>query len=671
MRTFRELLTFNDWLKKEKDLFTVNVIKGLIMDGVRKANSGHTGGPLSSADFVYILFTEFLKQDPHDPDWIARDRFVLSAGHESMLLYVLLFLSGRLNLDDLKEFRQLHSKTPGHPEVEISGVEATTGPLGQGVGMATGMALAEIILDSLFNKNGFNYLSHFTYVLASDGDLQEPVALGSAALAAHWKLAKLIMLYDSNKAQISGQTNRSESTDIATVFEGFGWHVQTIDGHDHQAIREAIQKAQIIDRPSIIIGQTVMAKGTASMEGDHNTHGSPLPQAEIDASKELLGLPPESFFIPDKVKRHFQRGFLNLGNQVEDWKKSLEIARKDGDFNQLWTQVIEDILPELDFPEFDEGISLATRKAFGATLEKFAEQLPNIIGGSADLEPSNYTGGFAKKYGDFQKDNRFGRNLAFGVREFPMAAILNGMALHSGIIPFGGTFLIFSDYSRPALRLGALQKIRVIHEFTHDSFYVGEDGPTHQPVEQTMALRAIPDLQVFRPADAKETAICFKLALESKNNPSALLLTRQGVPVFQQSIKKIEKGVRRGGYIIRKCTKPEINLIATGSEVSLALKVAENMKDKQIMVVSLPCWELFDKQSLEYKNEVIPIRGCLTVSLEAGVTLGWEKYVGQNGIKIGLDHFGTCAPGIDLAKEFGFTADQVESRIREFVASLL
>ena len=315
MRTFRELLTFNDWLKKEKDLFTVNVIKGLIMDGVRKANSGHTGGPLSSADFVYILFTEFLKQDPHDPDWIARDRFVLSAGHESMLLYVLLFLSGRLNLDDLKEFRQLHSKTPGHPEVEISGVEATTGPLGQGVGMATGMALAEIILDSLFNKNGFNYLSHFTYVLASDGDLQEPVALGSAALAAHWRLAKLIMFYDSNKAQISGQTNRSESTDIATVFEGFGWHIQTIDGHDHQAIREAIQKAQIIDRPSIIIGQTVMAKGTASMEGDHNTHGSPLPQDEIDASKELLGLPPESFFIPEKIKKHFQRGFLNLGNQ--------------------------------------------------------------------------------------------------------------------------------------------------------------------------------------------------------------------------------------------------------------------------------------------------------------------------------------------------------------------
>ena len=670
MRTYQDLSTFHEWSDKEKDIFTVHVIKGLIMDGVRKANSGHTGGPMSSADFAYILFSEFLTQDPDDTDWIARDRFVLSAGHESMLLYVLLFLSGRLTLNDLKEFRQLHSNTPGHPEVEISGVEATTGPLGQGVCMATGMALAEVILCNLFEKNGSDLLSHFTYVLASDGDIQEPVTIGAASLAGHWRLKKLIMFYDSNEAQISGKTHRSESTDIPIIFEGIDWHVQEIDGHDHQEIRKAIQKAQIIDRPSIIIGKTTMAKGSSTMEGDHNTHGAPLPQDEIDATKKKLGLPAESFFIPEEVQSHFQKNFQTLKEKVKGWRESLSSNRNDEDFTQLWSQIIEDVIPDLDYPEFDVGSSLATRKAFGATLEKFAEQLPNLIGGSADLEPSNYTGGFAKKYGDFQEDNRNGRNLAFGVREFPMAAIMNGMSLHSGIIPFGGTFLVFSDYSRPAIRLGSLQKIRVIYEFTHDSFYVGEDGPTHQPIEHTMSLRAIPELQVFRPADAKETAICFRLAVESKNKPSALLLTRQGVPVLKESIHDIEIGVQKGGYILKKCEHAEINIIATGSEVSLALEVAEIMSDKKVQVVSLPCWEIFDTQPNEYQKKVIPPRGCLNISLEAGITLGWGKYIGLNGMKIGIDHFGTCAPGNELAKEFGFTPNQVESKIRDFIASL-
>jgi transketolase len=641
------------------------------MDGVRKANSGHTGGPLSSSDFAYLLFSDFLTQDPDNPDWIDRDRFVLSIGHESMLLYTLLHLSGRLTIDDLKKFRQLHSKTPGHPEVDNPGVEATTGPLGQGVGMAVGMALAEVFLGKLFSNELFNPIDHFTYVLAGDGDLQEPVALGAAALAGHWRLSKLIMFYDSNQVQISGETSRSDSTDTAAVFEGLGWHVQIIDGHDHSTVRSAIQKAQVIDRPSIIIGNTIMAKGTASMEGSPGTHGSPLPHDEIASTKKGLGLPEETFFSPKEVQDHFQHRFTHLKTKVQEWNESLSSVQNNKDFAQLWTQVMEGNLPELDFPEFDDGVSLATRKAFGITLEKFAEHLPNILGGSADLEPSNCTGGFAKIVGDFQHNNPAGRNLTFGVREFPMSTILNGIALHGGIIPFGGTFHVFSDYSRPAIRLGALQKIRVIHEFTHDSFYVGEDGPTHQPIEQTMSLRTIPNLLVFRPADAKETAVCVKLALESKHTPSVLLLTRQGVPVFSEPAHQIEAGVRKGGYIIQDSERPEINLVATGSEVSLALEIAEKMKDRQIRVVSLPCWEIFDQQSETYRNDIIPNRGCLNVSIEAGITLGWQKYVGINGITIGLDHFGMSAPATELAKEFGFTAEQIIARIHDHLSTLL
>lgn len=675
MRTFRDINNFSDWSLEDQDQYSISTIKGLVMDATRKANSGHPGGTMSCADFAYILYRDFLNFDPNNPEWFNRDRFVLSGGHMSMLQYSLLLYIGWLDMDDIKNFRQLHSRTPGHPEVEIPGVECTTGPLGQGFAMGIGMAHAEAYLRNLFrseNEEAKHLVDHYTYVLASDGDLQEPVSLGSASLAGHLGLSKLIVFYDANEAQISGHTNRSDSTSYATVFKGFNWDVQEINGHDHEQIRTAIQKAQLMEKPSIIIGNTIMAKGTATMERDHNTHGAPLPQEEIAASKEKLGLPDEPFYCPPEIIDHFRERFLSLTGAVRSWEEkraSLSIIK---DISFLISICLEDELPDLNYPDFVSGESLATRKAFGATLDQFAKSLPNLIGGSADLEPSNYTGNFAKAYSDFQVHNQSGRNIAFGVREFPMAAMMNGMALHGGVIPFGGTFLVFADYERPALRLGAIQDVRVIHEFTHDSFHVGEDGPTHQPIEQAMALRAIPGFNVFRPADARETAVCFRLALENKETPSALLLTRQGVPVTDQDYETLEASVRKGAYVIKDCDgAPELVFIATGSEVSLAVETAENMSDKRVRVISMPCMEIFNEQDSDYKEKLIPERGCLKITLEAGITHGWEKYAGPNGLSVGLDHYGSSAPGKELADEFGFTPVKVEKKIRAHLDMLL
>ncbi len=674
MRNYQDIDTFSEWTAEEQNQFVLAVTKGLIMDMVRKANSGHSGGPMSSADYTQILFTEYLNFDPNDSEWFNRDRFVLSAGHESPLLYAMLTQIGWLNIDDIQSFRQLHSRTPGHPEVENPGVEATTGPLGQGFGMAVGMATAESMLRSRFgelSENADELVGHYTYVIASDGDFQEPITLGAGSMTGHWGLSRLIVYYDSNNAQISGKVDRADSTNYAQVFEGFGWHVQEIDGHDHEQIREAIEKAQVVDRPSLIIGTTTMAHGSANMEGDHETHGAPLPQDEIDSTKEKLGLPSEPFYLPEEVVTYFQSRFDSLKEKVSNWNSDLVTACENADFKKLWDTTVLGELGEIDFPEFDNGTSIATRKAFGTTLDTFAEQVPSIVGGSADLEPSNYTGNFAKTYGDFSKENRSGRNLAFGVREFPMAAAMNGLALHGGVIPFGGTFLVFADYERPALRLAAIQGCGVIHEFTHDSFWLGEDGPTHQPIEHAMALRAIPNFNVFRPADAKETAACFRLAIDQRETPSALLLTRQGVAVLPQEMEVIIGGVSKGAYAVVECDNPELIFIATGSEVGLAMEVANAMDDKQIRVVSMPCWEVFEQQTDEYKNSLIPSRGAMKISMEAGITMGWEKYIGPNGLSIGINHFGASAPGKDLAQEFGFTADQVEKKIRNYLANLL
>ena len=667
MRSYLDIDTFSEWTNEEQNQFALSVTKGLIIDMVRKANSGHSGGPMSSADFSQILFTEYLNFDPSDPEWFNRDRFVLSAGHESALIYAILTQLGWLNIDDLQKFRQLNSRTPGHPEVEIPGVEATTGPLGQGFGMAVGMATAESMLRASVSE----LIDHFTYVVAGDGDFQEPVVLGAASMAGHWGLSKLIVFYDSNNAQISGKVDRSDSTNYAQVFEGFGWHVQEIDGHNHEEIREALEKAQVVDRPSLIIGKTIMAMGSATMEGDHETHGAPLPLDEIAKTKEKLGLPSEPFYLPNEVISHFQNRFNSLKEKVIDWNESVSESCKDKNFKLLWNNTVKEELDNIDLPVFERGASIATRKAFGTTLDEFAKQLPSLVGGSADLEPSNYTGNFASTYGDFSKDNRLGRNLAFGVREFPMAAAMNGIALHGGLIPFGGTFLVFADYERPALRLGAIQNCQVIHEFTHDSFWVGEDGPTHQPIEHAMALRAIPNLNVFRPADAQETTACFKMSIEQKSSPNALLLTRQGVKVLDQSMEKTIDGVSKGAYEVTNCDNPELILLATGSEVGLAMEVSQLMQDKKVRVVSMPCWEIYEKQSEDYKNLLILKRGAMKVSIEAGITMGWDKYIGSNGLSIGLDHYGASAPGKDLAEEFGFTATKVEAKIREHLNKLL
>ena len=675
MPSYKDISSFSTWSEEDKDLFTVAVIKGLIMDTVRNANSGHTGGPMSSTDFTYILFSKYLNFDPDDDKWFNRDRFILSAGHESALLYALLTFIGWLNIDDLQNFRQLHSKTPGHPEVANKGVEATTGPLGQGVAMGIGMAVAESKLRNIFSDDSDadqKPIDHFNYVLASDGDLQEPISTGAAALAGHWGLSKVILFYDSNEAQISGNISRSDSANYEAIFEGHGWHVQIINGHDHKEICSAIEKAQVVNKPSIIIGKTIMAYGAADMEGDHETHGAPLPQDEIDATKEKLGLPKDKFYLPADIINHFQSRFSLLRNNVSAWNKQLLELKKNDDKELLWNLCVEEQMPKLNFPLFEEKTILATRKAFGKTLDSFSDQLPNLVGGSADLEPSNYTGNFAAKYGDFQNDNRHGRNFAFGVREFPMAAILNGIDLHGGLKSFGATFLVFSDYERPALRLAAIQKLGVIHEFTHDSFYVGEDGPTHQPIEHAMSLRAIPNFYVFRPSDAKETACCFQVALKSKNTPSALLLTRQGVPVSALDYDTIIDGVQKGAYIVKESEgNPDLVFLATGSEVSLALDLADLMSERNVRVVSMPCFELFEQQSESYKKSIIPDRGSMKISIEAGITHGWEKYIGVNGLSIGIDHYGLSAPYKDLVEEFGFTAANIKKRILDHLNQLL
>ncbi len=654
---------------KEIDKKTVNVLRALILDITRNANSGHPGGAMSSADMAYIVYKYFLKYNPSNPNWTNRDRFVLSAGHESSLLYSLIYLQGFLPLDELKRFRQLDSLTPGHPEYGLTdGVDATTGPLGQGVGMAVGMATAEEILRA---KLGNNVINHYTFLLAGDGDLQEPIALGAAELAGHWGLSKLIMLYDKNNAQISGNTSRADSTDVATVFKGFGWNVIEIDGHNHDEIINAIEQAKSQnEKPTIIIGRTVMAKGAATREGDHSTHGSPLPPEEIKATKEKLGLPGDEFFyVPQDVIDNFRARREELQNVADEWSKRVnEKIHADENFKKLWEEVSSDFLSDnLETPDFQAGEQIATRSAFGKTLEKFAEQMQTLVGGSADLEPSNSTAAFAKLVGDFSKENRAGRNFAFGVREFPMGAIVNGIALHGGLKPFGATFLVFSDYERHALRLSAMQHLHALHVFTHDSFYVGEDGPTHQPVEHLMSLRLIPNLIVFRPADAKETAAAMKTVCDINNKPSVLALTRQKLPVLENNFNEVLEGVKKGGYAVwqKNDGEPDLIFIATGSEVHLAIETAKTLDEFNSRVVSLVSTEIFEKQSDEYKNSVIPPNVKKRITLEAGVTLGWERYAGDEGITFGLNHYGKSAPYKDLAKDFGFTPENVAKIIRE------
>lgn len=661
----------------EQDIKVINALKGLVIDGVHKAKSGHPGGAMSSMDLAYILFSEFLNFDPDSPKWLGRDRFILSAGHESMLLYALLQGVGYLSIDELKKFRQLHSLTPGHPENTLTpGVECTTGPLGQGCAMSVGFAIAQAHLQAKLEAKLF---AHRTWVLLGDGCMQECVTLGAASLAGHLGLSHLVWIYDKNRQQISGAIERATSDDEEKIFQGFGWEVIKIDGHNHQEIRSAFAQAkQQHTRPTLIIANTIMAKGAASMEGDHNTHGAPLPADERQKTKEKLGLSSEEFAWSKDVSQHFQRGFSRLREQVTVWEQDLQKCLQDKNFAELYRAHFElapDFYAQLPAMAWNLEKPIATRDAFGKIIATWSEALPNLIGGSADLEPSNMTGEFAKKVQDFSIAYPKGRNLAFGVREFPMSAIANGIALHGGLIPFDATFLAFADYSRPALRLGAIQKIRVIHEFTHDSFYLGEDGPTHQPIEQIMTLRAIPDLYLMRPADPMECEVLMREALRL-SAPSCICLTRQKVPYISASPERLALAAR-GAWVVKDLAveaKKDCDLVifATGSELSLAIEVAlelEKQKLKQInyvKVVSLPCWELFLEQDLSYRHEVLSPNCSRRVSIEAGLTLGWQKFIGSEGLAIGIDHYGASAPAEELAKEFGFTKEAVVQRIAQF-----
>ena len=647
------------------DLKSVNVIKGLIMDTVRASNSGHPGGAMSSADFAYVLFKDYLNFDPQDSKWFNRDRFVLSAGHESALLYALLTMRGTLGVDDLKAFRQFGSKTPGHPEHDMTeGVEATTGPLGQGFAMAGGMAVAEAFLRAYLDAA---IADHHTYVLFSDGDVQEPIALGSAALFGQWGLGKLIAYYDSNKIQLAGPTCRVDTVNYKALFESMHWHVIEIDGHDHQQIHDAIRAGQAeTARPTLIIGHTVMAKGCATLEGSETTHGSPLPAEEISATKIKLGLPDQEFYLPEDVLTHFRSRFGELTEQRGRWDATLDAKLGSRDFAAKWNQATVPVCERtVTWPQFETGAGVATRKAFGQCLNTMMEQLPTLMGGSADLDPSNQTVKFRETVGVFNaQTNPLGRNLCFGVREFPMGAILNGMALHGGMVPFGATFLVFSDYERNAIRMSALQHLPVLHVFTHDSFFVGEDGPTHQPIEHVSSLRLIPNLLVLRPADARESACCMAVALKQKARPSVLVFTRQGLPVLDLPAN-LEEHVAKGAYVVHEPADgpAKMLLLASGSEVHLAVEAAKAMPEKKIRVVSVPSMELFDEQDAAYKEAILPRAITNRVAIEAGRRDLWYKYVGLDGKVWGIDHFGASAPASVLKEEYGFTT----AKLIEFI----
>ena len=646
-----------------------NAIRALAMDAVQQANSGHPGMPMGMADVATVLFSRFLKFDPNRPDWPDRDRFVLSAGHGSMLLYALLYLTGhaRPTLDDIRAFRQLGSPCAGHPEFwEAPGIETTTGPLGQGLAMAVGLAMAERLEAA---RSGPELADHFTYVIAGDGCLMEGVSHEAISLAGHLKLAKLIVLFDDNHISIDGPTDLAVSDDQPARFAAHGWHVQSVDGHDPDAVAAAIEQAQADPRPSMIACRTVIGYGAPNKQGTAATHGAPLGEEEIAAARVELGWEPGPFEIPAPV--------------LDAWRT---VGRRGAAASAAWRDRL-DALPAAERTAFDrrqrgdlpaelaaaviahkqalvaEPKKVATRKASQLALEAINQAVPETIGGSADLTGSNNTK--TGTLGIVTADDFAGRYVHYGVREFAMAAAMNGIALHGGFIPYGGTFLVFTDYARPAIRLSALMGQRVIYVMTHDSIGLGEDGPTHQPVEHLMALRAMPRINVFRPADAVETAECWELALAAKDTPSVIALTRQGLEQVRLEHDDTNR-CARGGYVLREASAtPAVVLLATGSEVEIAVAARERLEADGVAtrVVSLPSWELFDAQDADWRAQVLG-GDALRVSIEAGVTLGWERYVGADGISIGMHGFGASAPAAHLYRHFGITADAVVEAVK-------
>ena len=653
----------------------VNTIKFLSVDAVERANSGHPGLPMGAADAAFVLWTRFLRHDPSAPGWPDRDRFVLSAGHGSMLLYSLLHLSGYdLPLSELKAFRQWDSKTPGHPEFGLTpGVEATTGPLGQGVGNAVGMALAARMLGSRFNgKDEFDPISHRIFVLASDGDLMEGISGEASSLAGHLGLGNLVMLYDDNHISIEGDTNLAFSENVALRYEAYGWHTQRVDGHDHEALERAIEAAIAeTERPSWIGCRTQIGHGAPTKQGTAETHGAPLGADEVRAAKEKQGWPLEpEFHIPEEVKAFFRAGHEEGRSMRTAWEQRFEgwrqrDAERAGEWDAVWktggpTDLTERLLR--DAPTDDA----ATRAHGSVVLQQVAKHVPSLIGGSADLAPSTKTiikGSPSIARGEFQ-----GRNLHFGVREHAMGALLNGMLYHGAFRPYGATFLVFSDYMRPSIRLAALAHLPAIYVFTHDSIFVGEDGPTHEPVEHAFALRGIPNLHVFRPADGMETALAWGMAIERTDGPTALLLTRQKLPAIVREVTGELADPKRGAYRVAGDGQPDAVIAATGSELHLAVAARVELagEGKNLHVVSVPCLEIFHKQDAAYREQLFPA-GVPVASVEAGITDPWKSVTGPQGLNVGIDRFGASAPAGTVAENLGITAKNVTNSIRNWL----
>ena len=645
-----------------------NTIRGLSVDGVAAANSGHPGMPLGMADVCAVLWSEHMNFNPKNPKWLNRDRFILSAGHGSMLIYSLLHLYGYdLSMDDLKAFRQWGSKTPGHPENFVTaGVETTTGPLGQGVANAVGFALAEASLAARYNREGSEIIDHYTYVVAGDGCLQEGISHEACSFAGHNKLGKLIMLYDSNNITIDGPTHISFTEDTRKRFEAYGWQVLEIDGHDYDQINTAIAEAKKEkSKPSIIICKTIIGFGSPNRAGTSKAHGEPFPAEEIELMKEKLGLPKDkSFFVPDEIsdlRAKTQEKGENLENQWnelwENYKNKNQEAAKELE-NSIKGEISKEAL---DIPQFGSEKAIATRSASGTVLNHIAKYIPQLMGGSADLTPSNNTLPAGEE--SFSPENPKGRYIRYGVREHGMAAIMNGMALHGGVLPYSGTFFVFSDYMRPAMRMSALMEQQVVYVLTHDSIGLGEDGPTHQPEAHLWAYRMIPNMTVIRPMDANETAEAWKSALKNKKGPTCLVLTRQNLPVYDRAGLGWAKSeeAQKGGYVLCEDKDFEAIIIATGSEVELAVEAKTKLNERgvKVRIVSMPSTNIFDEQPQEYKESVLPKNILKRVAVEAGVTLGWYKYVGLEGRVIGLDRFGASAPYKTLYKEFGITTDAI------------
>ncbi|HSR31564.1 MAG TPA: transketolase [Anaerolineae bacterium] len=651
----------------------VNTIRTLSMDGVQKANSGHPGMPMGMADTAYVLWTQFLNHNPADPAWPDRDRFVLSAGHGSMLLYSLLYLTGYdLPLEQLQRFRQWGSLTPGHPEYgDTPGVETTTGPLGQGFATGVGMALAERLLAGHFNRPGFEIVDHYTYAIVSDGDLMEGISHEAASIAGHLGLGKLIYLYDDNQITIEGSTALTFSEDVHRRFEAYDWHVLAVDGHDRDAIADAIRQAQAeTERPSLIICHTHIAYGSPNKQDTASAHGEPLGSDEVRLTKEALGWPPDTqFLVPDEVLAHFRTALDRGAKSQQSWKSRLaRYGEAHPHLASEWNRRMAGELPagwDASLPSFTpQDGPVATRAVGGKIMAALAPVLPELVGGSADLHPSTKT--YLSAYPAVKKGEFGARNLHFGIREHAMGGILNGMALHGGFRPYGSTFLVFSDYMRPSIRLAALMKQPVIYVFTHDSIFVGEDGPTHQPVEHAASLRMIPNLTVFRPADASETVAAWRAIVEHRDGPVALLLTRQKLPVLAEAEAS---GVAQGGYVMADVENPQVILVASGSEVETVLGAQKILAKEGIgaRVVSMPSWKVFDAQPQAYRDSVLLPGVAARVAVEAGVPFGWERYVGNQGEIIALDRFGASAPYKVLAENWGFTPEAVAERIKAYL----